>query len=109
VAIAPFEVIVVVANLQEPSQRQLGEELYSSLLDAGLDALLDDRDERAGVKFKDADLLGIPWRVVVGRGAKEGQVELVQRQGSVKRELAAAALIEELPDLIAAERSGLLA
>lgn len=109
VAIAPFEVIVVIANLQEPSQRQLGEELYASLLDAGLDALLDDRDERAGVKFKDADLLGIPWRVVVGRGAKDGQVELVQRQGSLKRELAAGDLIAELPGLIGAERSGLLA
>ena len=109
VAIAPFEVIVVIANLQEPSQRQLGEELYSSLLDAGLDALLDDRDERAGVKFKDADLLGIPWRVVVGRGAKDGQVELVQRQGSLKRELATADLLAELPGLIEAGRSGLLA
>ena len=109
VAIAPFEVIVVIANLQEPSQRQLGEELYGSLLDAGLDALLDDRDERAGVKFKDADLLGIPWRVVVGRGAKDGQVELVQRQGSLKRELATADLLAELPGLIEAGRSGLLA
>ena len=109
VAIAPFEVIVVIANLQEPTQRQLGEELYTSLLDAGLDALLDDRDERAGVKFKDADLLGIPWRVVVGRGAKDGQVELVQRQGSLKRELATADLLAELPGLITAERSGLLA
>jgi prolyl-tRNA synthetase len=108
VAIAPFEVIVVIANLQEPSQRQLGEELYGSLLDAGLDALLDDRDERAGVKFKDADLLGIPWRVVVGRGAKDGQVELVQRQGSLKRELATADLLAELPGLIEAGRSGLL-
>ncbi len=109
VAIAPYEVIVVIANLQEPAQRQLGEELYASLQAAGLDALLDDRDERAGVKFKDADLLGIPWRVVVGRGAKDGQVELVQRQGSVRRELAAADLLEELPPLIAAARSGLLA
>ncbi|MCX5944611.1 MAG: proline--tRNA ligase [Cyanobacteria bacterium] len=109
VAIAPFEVIVVIANLQEPAQHLLGEELYTSLLAAGLDALLDDRDERAGVKFKDADLLGIPWRVVVGRGAKEGQVELVQRQGSVKRELAAAELIAELSALIKAGRSGLLA
>ena len=108
VAIAPFEVIVVIANLQEPSQRQLGEELYGSLLDAGLDVLLDDRDERAGVKFKDADLLGIPWRVVVGRGAKDGQVELVQRQGSLKRELATADLLAELPGLIEAGRSGLL-
>ena len=109
VAIAPFELIVVIANLQENAQRQLAENLYASLQAAGIDVLLDDRDERAGVKFKDADLLGIPWRVVVGRGAKDGQVELVQRQGSVKRELAAADLIEELPGLIQAGRAGLLA
>jgi prolyl-tRNA synthetase len=109
VAIAPFELIVVIANLQEDAQRQLAENLYASLQAAGIDVLLDDRDERAGVKFKDADLLGIPWRVVVGRGAKDGQVELVQRQGSVKRELAAADLIEELPGLIQAGRTGLLA
>jgi prolyl-tRNA synthetase len=109
VAIAPFELIVVIANLQEDAQRQLAESLYSSLQAAGIDVLLDDRDERAGVKFKDADLLGIPWRVVVGRGAKDGQVELVQRQGSLKRELATADLLAELPGLIEAERSGLLA
>jgi hypothetical protein len=87
----------------------LGTLMTANLLAAGLDALLDDRDERAGVKFKDADLLGIPWRVVVGRGAKDGQVELVQRQGSLKRELAAGDLLAELPGLIGAARSGLLA
>jgi prolyl-tRNA synthetase len=54
--------------------------------------LLDDRSERAGVKFKDADLIGIPWRVVVGRGAATGQVELVRRAGSEKLELPASAV-----------------
>ena len=78
-AIAPFEVIIVVANIQDPIQSQLGEQLYQELKEAGIDALIDDRRERAGVKFKDADLIGIPWRLVVGRDAAEGQVELVQR------------------------------
>ena len=55
----------------------------------GVDVLLDDRSERAGVKFKDSELLGIPWRVVVGRGAAEGQVELVQRSTGAKQDLAA--------------------
>ena len=80
-AIAPFEAIVVVANIQDESQAALGMQLYNHLLQAGIDALLDDRRERAGVKFKDADLIGIPWRVVVGRDTAEGLVELVQRRG----------------------------
>ena len=78
-AIAPFQVIVVVANLQDATQRGLGEDLYARLMAQGVDALLDDRQERAGVKFKDADLIGIPWRIVVGRAAADGQVELVER------------------------------
>lgn len=78
-SIAPFQVIVVVANIQDEVQMALGEEIYNELRASGIDALLDDRGERAGVKFKDADLIGIPWRVVVGRAAAEGNVELVQR------------------------------
>ena len=78
-AIAPFEAILVVANIQDDTQAQLGEALYAELQAAGVDVLLDDRKERAGVKFKDADLIGIPWRIVVGRDASEGTVELVCR------------------------------
>ena len=78
-AIAPFEAIVVVANIQDDTQAQLGESLYAELQKAGVDVLIDDRKERAGVKFKDADLIGIPWRIVVGRDATDGIVELVRR------------------------------
>ena len=108
-AIAPFEVIVVMANVADESQRQLGEQLYADLQAAGVDVLLDDRSERAGVKFKDADLLGIPWRVVVGRGAAEGQVELVQRAGGLKQDLAATALLPLVLEQLQRERQGLLA
>jgi prolyl-tRNA synthetase len=108
VSIAPFEVIVVPANGDDPQQGRLAEELYSSLCQAGIDALLDDRSERAGVKFKDADLIGIPWRVVVGRGAAEGRIELVRRQGSVSQELQASALLSSLLPTLQRERLGLL-
>ena len=77
--IAPFEAIVVVANIQDETQAKLGETLYEALQKAGVDVLIDDRKERAGVKFKDADLIGIPWRIVVGRDATDGVVELVRR------------------------------
>ena len=108
-AIAPFEVIVVVANAAEPAQLMLAEQLYGELQAAGVDVLFDDRSERAGVKFKDADLLGIPWRVVVGRGAADGQVELVQRAGGARRDLAVADLQPLLLEQLAVERRGLLA
>ena len=108
-AIAPFEVIVVVANAAEPAQLVLAEQLYGELQAAGVDVLFDDRSERAGVKFKDADLLGIPGRVVVGRGAADGQVELVQRAGGARRDLAVADLQPLLLEQLAVERRGLLA
>ena len=106
-AIAPYEAIVVIANAADEVQRTLAEQLYTDLLAAGIDALLDDRSERAGVKFKDADLLGIPWRVVVGRGAATGEVELVQRAGGSKQELTADALLSTLIPTIERERAGL--
>jgi prolyl-tRNA synthetase len=109
VSIAPFEVIVVVANGAEADQLALGEQLYGQLQDAGVDVLLDDRGERAGVKFKDADLIGIPWRVVVGRGAAAGLVELVERSSGNQRELPAAELLEALVPSLETQRQGLLA
>jgi prolyl-tRNA synthetase len=107
VSIAPFEVIVVVANGAESEQLSLGETIYSQLLDAGVDVLLDDRSERAGVKFKDADLIGIPWRVVVGRGAATGLVELVERASGDKCELPASALLDDLLPRLETQRQGL--
>jgi prolyl-tRNA synthetase len=108
-AIAPYEVIVVIANVKETEQVDLAERLYDQLQAAGVDVLLDDRSERAGVKFKDSELLGIPWRVVVGRGAAEGQVELVQRSTGAKQDLAADQLEATLLPQLLLERQGLLA
>ena len=75
--------------------------------DAGVDVLLDDRAERAGVKFKDADLIGIPWRVVVGRGAAAGLVELVERSTGHKQELPANDLLGALLPSLQTQRRGL--
>ncbi|MCP9809619.1 proline--tRNA ligase [Cyanobium sp. HWJ4-Hawea] len=107
VSIAPFEVVVVPANAAEPEQSALAEQIYDELLQAGVDGLLDDRTERAGVKFKDADLIGIPWRVVVGRGAAEGLVELVERATGAKTDLAASQLLQTLLPQLERQRQGL--
>jgi prolyl-tRNA synthetase len=78
-SIAPFTVVVAVTDMRDPLLVETGEKLATELESAGIDVLLDDRKERAGVKFKDADLVGIPYRVNVGKKAAEGQVELVTR------------------------------
>lgn len=79
-SLAPFDVVVTITNMKQDDLRQTGERLYDELQRAGLDALLDDRDERAGVKFKDADLIGIPYRLTIGKKVAEGVVELFNRR-----------------------------
>ena len=78
-AIAPFDCVVTITNMKQEDLREAAEKLYHDLQRAGLDVLLDDREERAGVKFKDADLIGIPYRVTVGKKAADGLVELFDR------------------------------
>jgi prolyl-tRNA synthetase len=84
-SIAPFTVVVSVTDMRDPLLVETGEKLATELDAAGIDVLLDDRKERAGVKFKDADLIGIPYRINVGKKAAEGKVEFVTRSttGSV--------------------------
>ncbi|HEY9637814.1 MAG TPA: proline--tRNA ligase, partial [Coleofasciculaceae cyanobacterium] len=79
VAIAPYHAIVTVPNVGDAAQMEAAEKLYTELNQAGIETLLDDRDERAGVKFKDADLIGIPYRIVTGRSLKDGKLEVVER------------------------------
>ncbi|BCR04022.1 proline--tRNA ligase [Desulfuromonas versatilis] len=79
--IAPFQVLVTMVNPKDQEVREASEKLYAELLELGVEVLLDDRDERPGSKFKDADLVGIPLRVTVGsRGIKEGALELQERR-----------------------------
>ena len=71
-SLTPFHVVVTITNMKQDELRAAGEQLYEDLQRAGLEVLLDDRDERAGVKFKDADLIGIPYRVTMGKKMTEG-------------------------------------
>lgn len=80
VAIAPYSVIIAVPNVGNPDQMRIAEDLYEKLQNAQIDVLLDDRDERAGVKFKDADLVGIPYRIVTGKSIAQGEVEIYTRK-----------------------------
>jgi prolyl-tRNA synthetase len=79
-AMAPFDVIITPVNVQNAAQREASEWLHAECARIGLDALYDDRDERPGVKFKDADLIGVPWRITAGKKLAEGMVEVVDRR-----------------------------
>ena len=87
-AIAPFDVVITPANNSDEAQMAAARQIYESCLALGLDALLDDRDERPGVKFKDADLIGVPFRITVGKKLGSGLVELVERNGKATGDVA---------------------
>jgi prolyl-tRNA synthetase len=98
-AIAPFQVVVTITNIGEPALLEAGEKIAADLTTAGLDVLLDDRDERAGVKFKDADLTGIPFRINIGRGVAENKVELVNRLTNETQNLSPTEAVQHLMQL----------
>ncbi|PMB40156.1 proline--tRNA ligase [Fischerella thermalis CCMEE 5205] len=87
VAIAPYHAIVTIPNINDAQQVEIAEQLYIELNQAGIETLLDDRNERAGVKFKDADLIGIPYRIVTGRAIANGKVEVVERKSRNSHEI----------------------
>ncbi len=88
VAIAPYHAIICVPNISDAQQMEVAERLYTELNQMGVETILDDRDERAGVKFKDADLIGIPFRIVTGRSLKDGKVEVVNRATKQSQDIA---------------------
>jgi prolyl-tRNA synthetase len=98
-SIAPFNVIVTITNMKQDEVRQAGESLYKDLHRAGLEVLLDDRDERAGVKFKDADLIGIPYRITVGKKISDGLVELFERKSKTSEEVKLADVVGRIQKL----------
>jgi prolyl-tRNA synthetase len=102
VAIAPYHAIVTIPNINDTQQVETAENLYTQLNKAGIETLLDDRNERAGVKFKDADLIGIPYRIVTGRSLKSGKVEIVERATHNSQEVALEDVVSYLQKSIAA-------
>lgn len=95
-SIAPFTVVITPVNYAEPGQREAAQKLYRDCVEAGFDALLDDRDERPGVKFKDADLIGIPYRITVGKKLSEGKLEFVERRTKTSTDVKVEEAVETL-------------
>ncbi len=98
--IAPFEVVVAPVNVKDEAVRNAAEDIAKRLEAAGFDVVLDDRDERPGVKFKDADLVGIPFRVTVGKKVTEGTVEVVLRETREVRDVTISAIVEHFQGVL---------
>ena len=87
IAIAPYHAIVVPVATNDETQMSVAEKIYNDLAEAGIEVVIDDRNERPGVKFKDADLIGFPYRITVGKTVVDGKVELVTRETGEKVEM----------------------
>ena len=98
--LAPFDVHIVTVDTKKSEQIDAANEIYQELKTQGFDVLIDDRPERAGVKFKDADLIGIPVRIVVGKGITDGLVEVVNRQTGAKNEVKVAELAAYVQEVV---------
>jgi len=103
-SIAPFEIVVAPVNVKDENVRAASEDIAKRLEAAGFDVVLDDRDERPGVKFKDADLVGIPYRVTVGKKVTEGTVEVVLRSTREVRDVTISAIVEQFQELLGRTR-----
>ena len=104
-SIAPFELVVTPANNSDRSQSEAALAVYRDALALGIDALLDDRDERPGVKFKDADLIGVPFRIVVGKKLAGGMVELIDRKTRLLADIPVASVAAAVAQKLKAEPS----
>ena len=102
-SIAPFEIVVTPTNVKDESLLSVAVEIATQLESAGFDVVLDDRDERPGVKFKDADLVGIPFRITVGKKVTEGTVEVVLRSTREVRDVRIAAVVEYFQGVLRAK------
>jgi prolyl-tRNA synthetase len=98
--IAPFEIVVSATNVKDENVKSTAEDIAKRLEAAGFDVILDDRDERPGVKFKDADLVGIPFRITVGKKVTEGTVEVVLRSTREVRDVRITAIVESIEELL---------
>lgn len=100
ISIAPYHVVIVPVNIQDELQMKTAEKMYEELLKAGVEVVLDDRDERAGVKFKDADLIGFPYRVTVGKTITEGLVEYKTRATGEVETVTPETAVEHLIEIV---------
>ena len=99
IEVAPYEIAIVIISTKDEQQVQEAQRIYEELTRKGYEVILDDRDERPGVKFKDMELIGIPYRITVGKGIKDGKVEFKARNGE-KMDVAVEDIIAKVQETI---------
>jgi prolyl-tRNA synthetase len=105
VSVAPYEVVVTAVTMEDTPTVEVAETIYAALGDAGIDVILDDRAERPGVKFADAELVGIPYRVTVGpKGLASGELEITRRRDGFTESVATGQVVDKVVAAIVAER-----
>ena len=108
ISIAPFEVVIIMASIKDEPLRLAAEDLYAGLREKSVDVILDDRDERVGVKFKDWELIGVPIQVVVGKGLADGVIEVgMRRDRNQRTPVKLAEAVREIIALVNAEKARL--
>ncbi len=105
VTIAPFEVVITPVKISDAGTKAAADAMYAEFKAKGIDVLYDDRDMSPGAKFKDADLIGVPYRVTLGRKLSEGIVEVVERRGNVKVEVAVGEVVAWVAERVAAAKA----
>lgn len=100
ISIAPYHAVVVPVSTQDAEQMNVANEIYEKLLSSGVEVVLDDRNERPGVKFKDADLIGFPFRITIGKTIADGKVEFVERSNGEKTEMTPQDAIDKVIDAV---------
>jgi prolyl-tRNA synthetase len=98
--VAPYTVNILISNIKNKKQVEIGEALYNKLIDAGVDVILDDRKERFGFKIRDAELLGFPFTIIVGNNVENGEVELMDRKRNFKESLNIDSVFDKVMKLI---------
>ena len=100
VAVAPYEVVITVASMKDEAAVVAGDGMYSELAARGIDVLIDDRGARAGVKFADSELIGIPWRITIGKALTDGEVELTERASGETTKVAVNQVVDNVVGVI---------
>jgi len=105
VSVAPYEVVVTMVSVDDPATVEAAESIYRGLMDGGVEVMIDDREERAGVKFADAELIGIPYRVTVGpKGLADGRVEITRRSDGSTEAVPVEEAVARVSGSVVAER-----
>jgi prolyl-tRNA synthetase len=105
VSVAPYEAVITMVNIDDPATVDAAEAIYRGLEERGVEVIIDDREERAGVKFADAELIGIPYRVTVGpKGLASGQVEITRRSDRSTESVPVAEAVARVTEAVVAER-----